>query len=97
MPARADPLRIALQLLLYIALYYLAVLSLATVAGWLGLYLVGVTAAMLLAAVLANWISLRIHHGLRLWDAGLWWRRASAVNLGLGLAGGVAAACLVLV
>ncbi|MGD0667595.1 MAG: type II CAAX endopeptidase family protein [Bryobacteraceae bacterium] len=97
MAARTDPLRIALQVLLYIALYYLAVLSLATVSQWLGLYLVGVTAAMLLAAVLANWISLRIHHGLRLWDAGLWWRRASAVNLGLGVAGGVGAACLVLV
>ncbi len=97
MPVRSDPLRIALQVLLYVALYYLAVLSSATVFQWLGLYLVGVTASLLLAAVLANWISLRIHHGLRLWDAGLWWRRASADNLALGLAGGVAAACLVLV
>ena len=96
MPARSDPLRIALQILLYVALYYLAVLSLATIFQWLGLYLVGVTASMLLAAALANWISLRIHHGHRLWDAGLWWRRASADNLALGLAGGVAAACLVL-
>jgi hypothetical protein len=97
MPARPDPLRIVLQVLLYIALYYLALLSLATVSQWLGLYLVGETASMLIAAALANWISLRIHHGHRLWDAGLWWRRASAVNLGLGLAGGVVAACLVLV
>jgi len=97
MPARPDPLRIVLQVLLYVALYYLALLSLATVSQWLGLYLVGETASMLIAAALANWISLRIHHGHRLWDAGLWWRRASAVNLGLGLAGGVVAACLVLV
>ena len=97
MSERPDPLRIALQVLLYVALYYLAVLALATVSQWLGLYLVGVTASMLLAAVFANWISLRIHHGLRLWDAGLWWRRASAVNLALGLGGGIAAACLVLV
>jgi membrane protease YdiL (CAAX protease family) len=97
MPARSDPLRIALQVLLYVALYYLAVLSLATMFQWLGLYLVGVTAAMLLAAMLANWISLRIHQGHPLQDAGLWWRRASADNLALGLAGGVAAACLVLV
>jgi len=97
MPARSDPLRLALQLLLYIALYYLAVLSLATMFQWVGLYLVGVTASLLLAASLANWISLRIHHGHRLWDVGLWWCRASADNLALGLAGGVAAACLVLI
>ena len=97
MPARTDPLRVALQVLLYVALYYLAVLSFATAFQWLGLYLVGVTASMLLAAALANGISLRIHHGYRLWDAGLWWRRASAVNLALGLAGGIGAACLVLV
>jgi len=97
MPARTDPLRTALQILLYVALYYLTVLTLATMFQWLGLYLVGVTASMLLAAALANWISLRIHHGHRLWDAGLWWRRASADNLALGLAGGIVAACLVLV
>jgi uncharacterized protein len=96
MPARSDPLRIALQVLLYVALYFLALFSLATMFQWLGLYLVGVTASMLLAAALANWILLRIHHDHRLWDAGLWWRRASADNLALGLAGGVAAACLVL-
>jgi len=97
MTARADPLRIAPQILLYVALYYLALLSLATVAQWLGMYLVGETASLLFAAALANWILLRIHHGHLLWDAGLWWRRESAVNLGLGLAGGIAAACLVLV
>ncbi|MGD0049825.1 MAG: CPBP family intramembrane glutamic endopeptidase [Bryobacteraceae bacterium] len=97
MIARSDPLRIASQVLLYVVLYYLALLTLATAFQWLGVYLVGLTAPILLAAALANWISLRIHHGQRLWDAGLWWRRASAVNLGLGLAGGIAAACLVLV
>jgi len=97
MTARADPLRIALQVLLYVALYYLALLSMVTITQWLGLYLVGETASMLFAAVFANGISLRIHHGLRLWDVGLWWRRASAVNLAWGLAGGIVAACLVLV
>jgi hypothetical protein len=97
MTARADPLRIAPQVLLYVALYYLALLSVATMTQWLGLYLLGETVSLLFAAVLANWISLRIHHGHALWDAGLWWRRASAVNVGLGLAGGIVAACLVLV
>jgi len=97
MPSRSDPLRIALEVVLYVALYYLAVLSLAMIFGWLGLYLVGVTASMLLAAVLANWVSLRIHHGLRLWDVGLWWRHASADNLAVGMAGGIGSACLVLV
>lgn len=96
MPARRDPLRIVLQILLFVALYYLAFIALATMFQWLGVYLVGLTAPILLAAGLANWASLRIHHGYRLWDAGLWWRRASAVNLGIGLAGGMAAACLVL-
>jgi hypothetical protein len=77
-------------------LYWLALVALATVFQWLGTYLVSVTAPTLLAAALANWACLRIHHGYRLWDAGLWWRRASAVNLAVGVAGGAAAACLVL-
>ena len=72
MPTRTDPLRIVLQVLLYLALYYLALISLATVFQWLGVYLLGLTAPILLAAALANSISLRIHHGYRLWDAGLW-------------------------
>jgi hypothetical protein len=96
MPLRPDPLRTVLQILLYVALYYLAALMLGTMFEWLGVYLVGLTAPILLAAALANWVSLRIHHGYRLRDAGLWWRPASAVNLALGLAGGVVAACLVL-
>lgn len=97
MTARSDPLRIILQVLLYVALCAVAFVLLATIFQWLGVYMLTMTAPMLLAAGFANWISLRIHHDRGLWDAGLWWRRASAVNLALGLAGGIAAACLVLV
>jgi len=95
MPARSDPLRSFWQVLLLCSAVLPGPAFVGDGVPMAGLYLVGETASMLIAAALANWISLRIHHGHRLWDAGLWWRRASAVNLGLGLAGGVVAACLV--
>ena len=60
------------------------------------LYLVGITATGLLAAVFANWLALRIWENRSLFDLGLWWRRESSANLTIGLLGGAGSACLVL-
>lgn len=63
---------------------------------WTG-YLVNAVVANILAAVLANWLTLRIFEARALPDAGLWWNRASSTNLGIGLAGGVGGAAAVLI
>jgi len=59
-------------------------------------YLAGISASVLLAAIFANWLALRIWENLPLVDVGLWWKRESAENLVLGLLGGAACAVLVL-
>jgi membrane protease YdiL (CAAX protease family) len=97
MPARIDPLRIALQVGLYIFFFVLAaslfVLSgLATVFGiWIGSAL-----GTFVSAVITNVVTLRIYEGRKLADIGFHWNPLSAHNLGWGLAGGVAAAVFVL-
>jgi len=63
---------------------------------WVGGELVGAAGSDLVCALFVNWLSLRMFTSVRLADLGLWWRRASADNLALGLFGGVGAACLVL-
>jgi len=92
-----DPLRIGIQVVVYVALYFLS----ATLGGalflWLGGYLLGVTVSGLVAAIFANWLSLRIHEDAHLPDLGLWWHRPSADNLAFGLAGGIGAASLVMI
>jgi len=56
----------------------------------------GAVTTVFAAAFLVNWLSLTIYEHMSLPDLGLWWNRASSHNLGLGMAAGVAAACLVL-
>jgi hypothetical protein len=89
-------LRIAMQVVPYVAFYFL----LAGLSGplflWLGGYLLGVTASLLFAAICVNWLALRIFENRPLADIGLWWNHASADNLAFGLAGGIGAGCLVL-
>ena len=98
MARTADPLRIGIRIVVYIALYFLCV----ALSGWLFLWvsgnnpLVGVTATSLFAALFTNWLAMRIHEGASLAGIGLWWNRASADNLTLGLMGGIGAACLTL-
>jgi len=87
--------------MIHVVVYVVLFLVTATVAGWAiyGLfpsYLVSNVATFLLAAVVANWLALRIYTNRRLVDAGLWLNRASGENLLVGIAGGVASACLVL-
>src|SRR5439155_14957059 len=97
MQAHADPLRIALQVGLYIFFFILTswlfvLAGLGTVFGiWIGSAL-----GTFVGAVVANVVTLRIYEGRRLADIGFHWNRASAHNLLWGLAGGIAAACIVL-
>jgi len=96
MPRRTDPLRIAMHVVTYVAFYFLITALAGPVFLWVGGYLMGVTGSLLFAAIAVNWLALRIFENRRLTDAGLWWNRASADNLALGLAGGIGSACLVL-
>jgi membrane protease YdiL (CAAX protease family) len=94
---RKDPLRLAIQIGVYIVLYLATAYIFGPLMVWLGGYLTGITATGLMAAVFANWLTMRIYAARNLPEIGLWWRRASSQNLAIGLGGGVAAACLVLV
>ncbi|MBM3774437.1 MAG: CPBP family intramembrane metalloprotease [Acidobacteria bacterium] len=89
-------LRAALKIVVYVFLYLAAVSLIGPLATWAGGYLAGVTAGGFAAALFANWMAMRIYEGRPLSGIGLGWRRASAANLGLGLAAGAVAACLVL-
>ena len=92
---RPDALRLAIRLVVYVALGYLSLMLI----GWALLELgamLGAVLTVLAAAFLDNWISLRIYENLGLLDLGLHWNRASTHNLALGIMAGAAAACLVL-
>jgi len=95
--AHQDPLRIAIQVAVYVALYFAtAYFCFGPLLLWIGGYFTGTIATGLLAAWFANWLALRIYENRRVSDAGLWLNRASADNLLFGLIGGAGAACLVL-
>ena len=96
MPGRRDPLRIALQVGVYVFLYIATALLLGPLLGWIGDYLVGITMTGLLAATFSNGLAMRIYERLRLIDIGLAWDKGSVSNLMLGLIGGIGAASLVL-
>jgi uncharacterized protein len=90
-----DPVRVAIRVGVYIVLSILSLSLFGWGLSWSG-YLVDAVGTVLLAALLANWLLLRIFEGRSLPDAGLWWNAASSNNLLLGLAGGVGAATAVL-
>jgi len=97
MPARKDPVRVASHVVAYAA-FYLVPLLLGfgfLMQGLLGA-LAGMTAANLAAALFANWTALKIFANRPLTALGLWWSRASADNLALGMLGGMGAACIAL-
>jgi membrane protease YdiL (CAAX protease family) len=96
MNKRADPLRIALRVGVYVVLYFAGVFLFGPLVMWAGGYMVGITTTGLATALFANWLALRIYEGRPVVDLGLWPNRASAENLALGVAGGAGAACLVL-
>lgn len=90
-----DPARVAIRVGVYVVLYILS----AMVFGWALTatgYLVAIVATSVLAAGMANWMTLRIFEARPLVDAGLWWNRASSMNLLIGLIGGAGSAAAVL-
>lgn len=96
MTGKRDYVRLATEVGVYLVLAWVAM----SVAGWalvpLGGSLVGVTCAVLGAALFVNGLTLSIYAHRTLLDIGLRLNRASWENLLLGLAGGVGAGCLVL-
>jgi uncharacterized protein len=95
MPSRRDPVREISHVVVY-AVFYLAPLFLGfgfLMQGLAGNF-AGMTLANLAAALLANWLALKIYRGMPVTAIGLAWNRASADNLALGLMGGIGAACV---
>ena len=95
MSVRQDPIRIALSVAVYIVVFYGAEIVFFMILSMAGT-LAGVTLTTLSAALFANWLVLRVYQGRGLLALGLAGTRASLENLGVGLAGGAGAACVVL-
>ena len=93
---RPDSLRVLLKVVVYAVFSFLGLLLLGRVLVWLGGFLLGITLSLLIAAIASNALMMRIYERLRLADIGLRWNAAGARNLGIGLLGGIGAACLVL-
>ncbi|MCU1262969.1 MAG: Abortive infection protein [Bryobacterales bacterium] len=94
---RRDPLRAAIQAGVFLLLYVVAVYVLGPLAMLVGGYLVGLTIGSLIAAALATAFAMAIFGGRPLIDVGLHWNHLSRTNVLWGIAGGAAAATLVLV
>jgi len=97
MPQHVDPLRVALQVALYI-FFYIFILTICAFLGlqvWLGLF-GGAAVGVFISAVATNILTLRIYEGRSLVDIGFHWNPTSAHNLLWGLAGGAGSAILVL-
>ena len=96
MSNRADALHLFLKVLVYIALYFATAFVLGPLVAWTGGYMVGIAVTGLLAATVTNVLCLRIYEHRGIAAIGLGSDRASLINLGLGLLGGMGAATLVL-
>jgi uncharacterized protein len=94
-PPRRDPLRIAISVGVYAVTFWASQIVFFWVLSALGA-LGGVTLSTLAAALFANWLALRVYEDRPLWAIGLYGSRASVVNAVCGIAGGAAAACIVL-
>lgn len=95
MPAGRDPLRIFLQVGLFIFFYLLFLLATGFLVWGFG-YLAGVTLSGFLSAFGANFVAMRIYEGGQMWHIGFPWNRAAARNVALGVAGGAGSAILVM-
>ncbi len=96
MNAGKDRLRIAVQVAVYVALWWAMAALAGFVFGNLLEYFPAIVLTSLVAACFANWVSMRIYERKPLPDIGLWWNAASMRNMALGVAGGAGAAALVL-
>ena len=96
MNAAKDRVRIALQVVVYVALWWAMAALAGFVFGNVLDYFPAIVFTSLVAACFANWVSMRIYERKPLADIGLWWNGPSMRNMALGLAGGAGAAALVL-
>jgi len=96
MASRPELLRIALQIVVYIALFFATAYLFGTLLKFLGGYLIGIFITGLFAALAANALCMRIYRQCGIAGIGLLRGRASCINLALGLCGGIGAATLVL-
>jgi membrane protease YdiL (CAAX protease family) len=97
MAKQVDPLRIGLQVGLYIFFFILCLwlFALAGLGTFIGLW-AGSALGTFMSAVFTNVLALRIYEGCKLSDIGFHWNPASRWNLAWGLAGGMAGALVVL-
>src|SRR5215472_12926671 len=97
MTGHVDPLRVSLQVGLYIFFYvfFLSLLGLSGLVTLLGMF-AGSALGVFISAVAANVLTLRIYEGRKLADIGFHWNPTSAHNLAWGLIGGVVSALAVL-
>lgn len=97
MASHGDPLRVALQIGLYIFFYvlFLAAFTISGLAWVLGLF-AGAAFGVFVSAVATNILTLRIYEGRKLADIGFHWNPTSARNLIWGLVGGIGSALVVL-
>jgi membrane protease YdiL (CAAX protease family) len=90
-----------LQIAIRVGVFLLFYLVAAQLSGWflagLNNPLLSGTTIVLITGLTANVLCLRIYEGRSLADCGLWLNGCTGANLLLGLAGGVAAAAIVLV
>ena len=89
-------LRLALRLLVYVVLFIATAFFASPLLLWVLSYPAGAIAAEVFAAIVANWLTLRIWEDRRIFELGLWWTRQSSENLAIGLLGGAGSASLVL-
>jgi len=94
--APAGYLRLVAQVSVFVVAYAVVQQVLGRLLIGLLQNLAGPTFAVLISALIATWLALRIYEDFSIVQVGLWWRRWSADNLALGLAGGAGAACLAL-
>jgi membrane protease YdiL (CAAX protease family) len=94
---KRDPLRVAAQVGLFVALFFFFNYYVCQpLLQWVLSRFAGSVTADLVAVLCDTWLCLRIFDYLRIVDLGLWWNRMSADNLAAGLLGGAGSACLVL-
>ena len=96
MNAGKDRVRVGLQVVVYVALWWAMAALAGFVLGSVLDYFPAIVLTSLVAACFANWVSMRIYEQKPLADVGLWWNGQSMRNMALGVAGGAGAAALVL-
>jgi hypothetical protein len=95
---RKDPLRLAIQVTVFVVVFYgLLRYIVGPVLSGLLLSVAGPLVAELVAAIFATWLALRIYEDIPVFAVGLWWNRSSIQNLSLGMLGGLGAAVAALV